>query len=134
MISKMKQLIKYGFWGVISTGINLLLFYLFIKIKIPYIAANVVSYIIAVIASYFFNNKYVFDAHESDAKESTKQIKYFAMRGISVAVDSALLAFLHELCGLNLVLSKVLDSIIIIGATYILSKFWIFEGIKKNDD
>ena len=129
MKDKIAQLIKYGFWGVVSTGINLLLFFIFIKIGMQYIVANVVSYILSVIASYIFNNRFVFSRNTS--KEGVKQIKYFSMRGVSVAVDSGLLAFLHEICGLNLMASKIIDSMIIILSTYIASKFWVFRNREK---
>lgn len=130
MLKKLSELIKFGFWGAVSTGINLLLFYLFIFFGMPYIVSNVVSYIIAVIFSYVFNNRFVFK--ETKDKESTKQLKYFTVRAISIAVDSIILAFLHETIGLPLMVSKILDSVVIILSTYIVSKFWIFTR-KKND-
>ena len=53
---KLIELIKYGFWGGISTAINLALFYMFIFFKMQYVCSNIVSYIIAVIFSYIFND------------------------------------------------------------------------------
>jgi len=130
MLRRFEQLIKYGFWGIVSTAVNLVLFYAFLKIHIPYVAANIVSYILAVIASYYFNSKFVFDEAKGESRETIKKIKYYLMRGISVLVDSGLLVFLHEVFGLNLMLSKIIDSIIIIGTTYVLSKLWIFKDCR----
>lgn len=93
-----------------------------------YILANVSSYIIAVIFSYIFNNLFVFKGNGGNNVE--KGIKYFSMRGISVLIDSAILAFLCEICGINVIISKVIDSVIIIGLTFVVSKLFIF---KKND-
>lgn len=136
-----KELISYGFWGVLSTGINLLLMYIFIKLGMQYIIANIVSYVIAVIFSYIFNKNFVFKNQQSaddsvnaaakdNKDEIVRQIKYFGMRGISIAVDSGLLAFLHEICGLTIFWSKFFDSILIIAGTFLLSKFWIFRAKK----
>ncbi len=120
------ELIKYGFWGCVSTGINLLLFYLFIYLHMQYIGANVLSYVIAVVFSYVFNNLFVF--RENNAGRLEKGIKYFAMRGVSILVDSALLAFLYEICGIDIVVSKIIDSLIIIISTFIISKLFIFKN------
>lgn len=119
------ELLKYGFWGCISTGINLALFYAFIKLHMQYIYANVISYIIAVIFSYIFNDIFVFKGN--NAGKVGKGIKYFLMRGASIIVDSAILAFLHEICGINLVVSKIVDSALIIISTFLISKILIFK-------
>ena len=128
MKDKLIELIKYGFWGCVSTAINLLFFYLFLFFNMQYILANVSSYIIAVIFSYIFNNLFVFKGNVGNNVE--KGIKYFSMRGISVLIDSAILAFLCEICGINVIISKVIDSVIIIGLTFVVSKLFIF---RKND-
>ena len=119
------ELIKYGVWGVVSTGINLALFYLFIKLRMHYVVANVVSYIIAVAFSFVFNNKFVFE--ESGENTATKGVKFFLMRAASIAIDSALLMFFCEICGLGILISKVTVSVIIILSTFVISKFFIFK-------
>ena len=127
MKERIVELIKYGFWGVVSVAINLVLFYLFVQLGIQYIVANVISYILAVICSYYFNNHLVFQQEGGRQSETVKGLKYFAMRGVSVAVDSGLMIFLHEFCGLNVTLSKAVDSVIIIGSTFVISKLFIFK-------
>lgn len=122
---KLIELIKYGFWGGISTAINLALFYMFIFFKMQYVCSNIVSYIIAVTFSYIFNDIFVFKNNTSKATE--KGIKYFIMRAVSVGIDSGILVFLHKVCGIDIAISKIIDSIIIIGGTYVVSKVFIFK-------
>lgn len=128
MKEKIKELVRYGFWGCISTGINLVLFYLFVWLGMQYIVANIVSYIIAVVFSYVFNDLFVFKGNTSQML--TKGISYFFMRGVSVVIDSAILMFLCEICNINIVIAKILDSILIIGATFIISKLFIFKKVE----
>lgn len=125
MVRRIVEFIRYGFWGMISVIINLLLFYIFVAVHCPYIIANMVSYILAVIFSYIVNNKYVFQGNRKN-NDKTKKIKYFLMRGSSIFVDSLLLAFFYQICGFTLILSKIIDSVLLIISTYILSKYWIF--------
>ncbi len=125
MVRRIVEFIRYGFWGMISVIINLLLFYIFVAVHCPYIIANMVSYILAVIFSYIVNNKYVFQGNRKN-NDKIKKIKYFLMRGSSIFVDSLLLAFFYQICGFTLILSKIIDSVLLIISTYILSKYWIF--------
>ena len=127
MKERIVELIKYGFWGVVSVGINLALFYLLVHLGVQYVAANVISYILAVVCSYFFNKYLVFQKADAGRSQVVQGVKYFAMRALSVAVDSGLLIFLHEICGLNVTVSKVIDSVIIIGSTFVISKLFIFR-------
>lgn len=125
MKASVKELIKYVFWGGISTSINLMIFYLFLALKMQYIFANVFSYIIAVLFSYVFNKLFVFkDTNSGKVKTG---IKYFAIRGVSIFIDSGLLMFLCEVCGINVAVSKIIDSILIIGSTYLVNKFFVFK-------
>ena len=127
MKERIVELIKYGFWGIVSVGVNLALFYLMLHLGVQYVTANVISYILAVVCSFFFNKYLVFQKADKSRSQVAQGVKYFAMRAISVAVDSGLLVFLHEVCGLNVTVSKVVDSIIIIGGTFVVSKLFIFR-------
>ena len=128
MKDKIIELIKYGFWGCVSTGINLIIFYAFLFCRMQYIVANVISYIIAVGFSFWFNNKFVFK--ENNDNNLKKGIKFFLMRGISIIVDSGLLIILCEKLGINVFVSKILDSAIIIVCTFVISKLFIFQQNK----
>mgnify|MGYP002756207971 CR=1 FL=1 len=132
MKEKIVEIIKYGFWGCVSSGINLVLFYLFIYLDMQYLCANVISYIIAIIFSYFFNLFFVFNNDRSD--KAKKGIKYVAMRGGSLLADSVLLWFLYKVCKIDIVWVKIVDSVIIIVGTFIFSKLFIFteDKGKKN--
>lgn len=125
MVRRITEFIRYSFWGAISVIINLALFYIFVAVNCPYVIANIVSYILAVMFSYIVNNKYVFQESQKTS-DKIKKIKYFFMRAGSVLADSLLLVFLYQICGFTLVISKIIDSFIIIISTYILSKFWVF--------
>ena len=86
MKKRLTEIIRYGFWGVISTGINLILFYLFVFMHLQYVVANVVSYVVAVFASYYFNKRFVFTS--KTGKSVWMLIKYVLIRTISIAADS----------------------------------------------
>jgi len=130
MKKRLTEIIRYGFWGVISTGINLILFYLFVFMHLQYVVANVVSYVVAVFASYYFNKRFVFTS--KTGKSVWMLIKYVLIRTISIAADSGVLILLHEQLNIDIALAKLLDSALIILLTFIFSKFWVFSDVRKG--
>lgn len=125
------QIIKYGFFGVITTIINLLLFYLLIKIGVHYLLSNAISYFIAVVLSYYLNNKYVFNYKEKQS-EIKKLVKFIIVRITSLGLDSACLWFCVTLMNYDAFLSKIFISTVIIIVTYTVNKTLVFNEKKKG--
>lgn len=146
MKEKIIELIKYGFWGGITTLVNLALFALIDSWGIMhYVVANGVAYVIAVILNFLCNKFFVFTAPEqtvTDKRESTVQfVKFIVMRAISLAVDSALFYLFVELLEDKIDLSfgfittrlviRVVLSAVIIMSTFVFSKLFIFKRSGK---
>lgn len=122
------EMIRYGFWGAVTTLLNLCLFILFVNIGIPYLVSNVSTYFIAVAVSFFLNEKFVFNNNRKTAGGTLqKMIKFFSVRIFSVLIDSGLLMWCVEILEIPIFLSKILVSIIIIFMTYVLNRFFVFE-------
>lgn len=127
--AKFAELIKYGLFGVITTAINLLLFALFKELGMHYLWANTVSYIIAVIINFVFNQRYVF---EQTAKRGSKNywiqfVKFVVLRIVSLGVDNGLFYVLVTIFGWPVYPSRIGLSIVIILVTYIINKIFIFR-------
>ena len=122
----MLELFKYAVWGGLSTAVNLALFYFFVELGLQYILANFISYILAVILSYYLNSYFVFNKVFKGKEYFMASIRYYLMRILAISLDSFLLMFIHEVWGLNIIISKVIVSIFIIGTTYIASRKFIF--------
>lgn len=125
------QIIKYGFFGVITTIINLFLFYLLIKIRVHYLVSNAISYFIAVVLSYYLNNKYVFNYNEKQS-EIKKIVKFIIVRILSLGLDSVCLWICVTLLKYDAFLSKIFISTVIIIVTYALNKTLVFNEKKKG--
>lgn len=122
------ELIKYGFWGVVTTLLNLALYFVLIRFGIYYLISNVLSYIIAVIVSYFFNNFFVFNQVEKEKISIKKIFKYFLIRILSLGLDSALLYGCVSIFHLNQIWSKLFVSFLVIMLTYLLNKKFVFTN------
>ena len=123
LINKYKEIILYGIFGVITVIINLILYKLFLDLKIHYVAASLISYFIASLISYFFNTYFVFKSEKLNLKGEIIRIsKYFVVRIWSVIVDTLLLMLAVEVFKFDEFYAKPLISVIVILMTFILNK------------
>ena len=132
MKDKIVELIKYGFWGGITTCLNLVLFFLLDKLNIMhYLLANGIAYVIAVIVNYICNRLFVFNAPNQIAKgrrEVTAQfLKFFIMRIISLLIDTALFFVVVDLLGIPKLPGRIALSAVIIILTFVFSKLFVFK-------
>ena len=121
------QIIKYSFWGCITTAINLLLFFILEYVGVYYIVANTLAYFIAVVINYIFNQKFVFEVDTDSRTKRIQLIKFILMRAVSLGVDNILFYFLVDIAKCSVYISRIGLSIGIILLTYIINKVFIFK-------
>ena len=92
MKSQVLEFLRYIFFGVITTALNLFLLKVFIDLNIYYILANTIAYIIAVIFNYILNQKYVFlnSKKENIIEMKSQFTKFFLIRIFSLLIDNGL--------------------------------------------
>ena len=88
------EIIKYFFFGVLSTILNYILFVIFIKVGIHYVISNIVTYGIAVIISFWLNAKFVFE--DQNKARMQKLSKYIVNRIVLLTVENLMLIYLVE--------------------------------------
>lgn len=125
------EFFKYGFWGTVTTGINLLIFFWLENLGMYYIIANIVSYIFAVFVNYILNKKYVFKSDPSEDKDSKQLIKFFSVRLGSLLIDNMLFYLLVSTLHYNVNFSRVFLSLVIIIATFGVNKLFVFNTKKR---
>lgn len=87
------QLLKYGVIGVMNTLITLVSFYLLnTLVGVPYVAANVIAYVLGVINSFLWNRNWVFKTKKNFAREAVLFGAGFLLCwGLQLAVSGLLL-------------------------------------------
>ncbi|MFC3750512.1 GtrA family protein [Paenibacillus sp. GCM10012306] len=123
---------KYGFWGAITTGINLLLFFLLERLGLYYIIANIISYVLAVLVNYILNKKFVFITASNEKKNSSQLLKFFAVRLVSLFIDNLLFYLMVTILKYDVNISRVALSFVIIIATFGVNKFFVFNTKKRG--
>jgi len=123
-----RQLIQFGFVGVIITVLSLLIYWICVYLGIHYQIANVIGFLITVAISYVLNNKYTFK-NESVVKWSWNAlIKVYASYSITGIFLSAFLLWLWtDIMEINVNIAPLLNLCFTIPINFILNKFWVYN-------
>lgn len=131
----LKQFIKFGIVGVsntaISMGITYGIIFLFHKFNLSsnenllVFLASFVGFVISVLNSYYWNNKYVFK--KTNSKHLWPLLKSYICYGSTWLLSFILsFVFANMLC-ISVVLVPALSMIITIPLNFIMNKFWAFK-------
>ena len=125
-----KEIILYLIFGVLTTVVSLLTYYLCtitflnpnnaIEIQI----ANIISWITCVTFAFFTNRKYVFESKEDIKKEG---IKFYISRLSALLIDVVMIFIFVSLLKINDKIIKLVNQVIIIIFNYIASKLFVFK-------
>ena len=132
LINKNKELIKYLIFGILTTLVNILCFYILDKLNIDIYINNTISWIVSVIFAFITNKLYVFESKSLDIKTIFKEgTSFLGARIFSYFVDMGTIYLLFDGLKINKLISKIVSNIIVIIINYIFSKF-IFKKKKGS--
>lgn len=133
---KYKEIINYLIFGVLTTIVSLLTYYLLVLTilnpnnPIELQIANIISWITCVTFAYITNRKYVFD---SKNKNILKEItKFYSSRLTTLFLDMIIMFIFVTKLHFNDKIIKIIVQIVIIILNYILSKLLVFKKDKNS--
>ena len=131
---KYKEAIDYLFWGGVAFVLSMDLFYLFANVMGIYEQiANILSWVICVIFTYFTNRIFVFQSKVKGLKNILNEFKDFVTaRVMTLVMENAILFVMIDLLAINNMLSKLVGQFVVIVSNYFLSKLWIFKKQKDG--
>lgn len=128
---KYSEIINYLIFGVLTTIVNLLSYYLLTStILSPNQAlhlqiANVISWVVSVVFAYITNRKYVFNSsNDNIVKEITD---FVSARVMTLLLDMVIMFIGVTLFNFNDKFIKILSQILVIIFNYIFSKIFVFK-------
>ena len=122
-----KQFIKFGLVGVSNTAISLGIYYLFIYFnKDLYLLGSIVGFIISVLNSFYWNNKYVFKT-EGQSEWLKRLLKTYMSYGGTTILSTILLYIEVELLHINESIAPLINLAITVPLNYLVNKFWAFK-------
>ncbi len=155
-----KEIITYIFFGVLTTVVNLITFYIFKRIFISigwegifnsiipegsslhkifvggtdYLDANFIAWVVGVIFAFVTNKLWVFDSKSWSPSVAGKEFTGFVgARIFSFVIETVAMFILVTLLSVNDFISKIIVGIIVVILNYIFSKLLIFKKKTEAD-
>lgn len=124
-----KEVILYIVFGVLTTLVNLGVFYILANIlKLNNNISNILAIMTSVIVAYFTNKDMVFHSKANKFSAKIKEfLKFIAGRIVTMIIEWGGCAILF-LLPIPQMLSKLLMTIIVIILNFFISKFFAFKG------
>ncbi|MFL2124319.1 GtrA family protein [Marinilactibacillus psychrotolerans] len=134
--TKYNEVISYLFFGVLATIVNIGIFYFFdTLLNTPYLIANGLSIIGAILFAFFTNKKYVFKSNTTSKEESFREfILFVGFRLASGVFDMLSMYILVSLLTVDTNISKILTQFIVVVVNYVFSKVFIFKQEEGEND
>lgn len=130
------EFIKFGLVGVSNTIVSYCLYALslqiFLKLNLfpstDYIIANIISFLLSVLWSFYWNNKYVFKLNEVEQRSIWKALlKTYVSYGFTgIILNNILLVLWVRVIGINKMLAPIINLIINIPINFFMNKLWAF--------
>lgn len=130
------QFIKFGIVGVSNTlvgyilNVGILFLLKGLNWKYDYFAANVMSFILGVLWSFFWNEKYVFTEKQDEYKNSrhVRLIKMYLSYSFTGIVLNNILSFVWiSVLGISKLIAPLINSAIGVPINFLIIKKWTFE-------
>ncbi|NUO23160.1 GtrA family protein [Faecalibacillus sp. H12] len=126
IIQKNKEIIMYLVFGVLTTVVNIVVYYIFSNLlHMNYLFSNAMAWFLSVLFAYVTNRKHVFDSKNNQIIKEA--ISFFGSRLATGIMDMVLMWFLVNFNIVNDVVAKVVVNVIVVILNYILSKLVVFK-------
>ena len=126
---KYEEAISYLFWGGVAFFLSMILFYIFANMMFLHEqVANVITWIICVIFTYFTNRIFVFKSKSKGWKKVGKEFfEFVTARVITLLMECVILFVFVDLLSCHNMIGKFIGQVVVIVSNYIFSKLWIFK-------
>lgn len=157
-----REIVSYIFFGVLTTAVNLLSFYIFKELFIrigwdgvfnallssagwkkavelfadgsDYLDANTIAWVAGVLFAFFTNKLFVFESKSWKPSVALKEfIAFVGARILSFLAESLLMFLMVTVLSWNELLAKIIVSVVVIVMNYVFSKLFIFKSKKVEE-
>lgn len=126
--NKYKEGLWYLSFGVLTTLVNIVSFFVLRLFNIEIYISNVIAWVLAVIFAFITNKLLVFNSRGKSKKENFKElISFFFFRVLSLGIDMGTMYLLIDVLSSSEIVAKVVANIVVIVLNYIFSKLFIFK-------
>ena len=123
------ELVSYLFVGVATTVVNYVVYYIATRLlSMGVMPGTWTAWVVAVAFGYVANKAFVFHTHCDSVLSLLREAgSFFAMRLVSLGMETVLMYLTVTVLGLNDLVMKLIVNIVVIILNYVFSKLFIFK-------
>ena len=124
-----KEMVSYLVFGVLTTAVNIISFWLFDKwLDMDYKLATTIAWILSVLFAFVTNKLYVFNSKKIEARSVFKELRSFLFfRLLSYLLDLVTMIILVEFLKVDSLIAKIIANVFVVVFNYFASKYVIFK-------
>lgn len=132
----MRQFVKFGLVGISNTVVSYVLYafilfvfeWLHVRFSFDYLVAQLVSFVLSVLWSFYWNNRFVFALQEGEERSLGRALlkTYLVYSVTGVLLSGILLVVWIQLMGISEYLAPLLNLVITVPLNFLLNKYWAF--------
>lgn len=132
-LSDYKSIIAYIFFGVCTTLVNIVVYYVCAHpLGMSVGVSTVIGWVLSVLFAFVTNKVWVFDSKSWALQRVMREaVSFYLCRLATGALDLAVMLITVDLLGLNDLLMKILSNVLVVILNYVASRVFIF---KKDTD
>ncbi|WP_069870587.1 GtrA family protein [Fusibacter sp. 3D3] len=124
---------RYLVVGGLTTLINLGVYQMGLWFEMEYLVATTIAFVLSVVFAFFANKYFVFKVVTQNAT-SQELVMFAGSRLSTFSMETVGLLILISGLAVQEMIAKLVMNIIVILLNYMISKFWIFKGGKREED
>jgi len=130
------QFIKFGIVGLSNTAISYIIYSVLVYIGLHYLPASIIAFIISVLNSFFWNNKYVFKKGDEQKRYIVYSLikTYISYAFTGLILQNIFLFFFIDILHISKYLAPFFGMVVTIPLNFVLNKKWAFQTVKQNKD
>lgn len=130
------QFLKFGLVGLSNTLVSWTCYYLLLWIDEGlYLVGSIVGAVVSIANAFFWNDRFVFKAAETDWKSRLKRLgKTYVSYGGTSLLAAALLWVEVQGFGLSKVLAPMVNLLLTIPLNFVINKLWTFRRGQPSAD
>ncbi len=129
-----KETILYLIFGVLTTLVNFIAYFIFTNISINYLVANVMAWCLAFAFAYVTNKLFVFNSKTSTLSALLNEFtEFLGARIFSLLFELVFMYITVTIFGMYHFVAKIFASIFVVIINYLFSKLLIFKGDDKKE-
>lgn len=123
------QFLKFGLVGASNALVVYVTYSMFVYMGLPYLIGNLFAFIISVLNSFYWNNKYVFVEGDISRRNTVVTLvrTFIAYGTTGIILNSILLIVWIDVLQISQYVAPIINLIITTPLNFVINKFWSYK-------